>query len=180
MKINTYPQGGFGNISYNFMAAFTVDDFQGMHLLRENEGDRDALVRFLSRFADLGYQVYRYTGMWPVRGTFTYTVFVPESAEERTLYMRNEYQIEALISLANRYSAEFVQKFYDGEFLRDNTRVQTFTYPLSAKNPMDRVFTEVPYTAPVSDWKPTPEMLQTMQNASATQYVPVTPYTPQV
>lgn len=175
MKLNSYPSGDFGNISYSFSASFTHDDFQGMFLLRENEGDRNALYTMLSRWVGIEYPVYRATGAWPPSGTFQKHMFSPETSEERALLHRNEYQIEALVGRANHYASLFVQKFYAGEFLRDNRRNQTFTYPLSTNNPMEKVFSEVPYMPPViNDWHPQE------QQAQQVNYVPVEPYRPQV
>lgn len=61
MKLNSYPSGDFGNISYSFSASFTHDDFQNMFILRENEGDRNALYTMLSRWVGIEYPVYRAT-----------------------------------------------------------------------------------------------------------------------
>lgn len=178
MKLNSYPSGDFGNISYRFSASFTHDDFQNMFILRENEGDRNALYTMLSRWVGIEYPVYRATGSWPPSGTFQKHMFSPETSEERALLHRNEYQIEALVGRANHYASTFVQKFYAGEFLRDNRRNQTFTYPLSTNNPMEKVFSEVPYMPPViNDWHP---QVQQEQQTQQVNYVPVKPYRPQV
>lgn len=179
MKLNSYPSGDFGNISYRFSASFTHDDFQNMFILRENEGDRNALYTMLSRWVGIEYPVYRASGApTPTSGTFLKHMFRPETNEERALLNRNEYQIEALLWRANHYASLFVQKFYGTEFLRDNRRNQTFTYPLSTNNPMEKVFSEVPYMPPViNDWHP---QVQKEQQEQQVNYVPVEPYRPQV
>ena len=176
MKLNSYPSGDVGSLSYSFSASFTYDEFQKMFLLGTQEHDREALVKFLSRWVGIEYPVYRASGIQiPTSGTFIKHMFRPESNEERGLMHRNEYQIEALLWRANHYATLFAQKFYAGEFLRDNRRNQTFTYPLSTNNPMEKVFSEVPYMPPViNDWHPQ------VQQEQLVNYVPVEPYRPQV
>lgn len=182
MILRTYPQGDFGNITYSFSAAFSDDDFSGMFLLPENEGDREAMHAMLSRYIGIEMPIMKVgiSKNIAMFGTFNPNFFDhPSSNAEIALLRRNEYQLEAIRWRANHYAAEFEKLFRAGEFLRDNRRNQTFTFPLSTRNPMEKVFSEVPYMPPVlNDWQP--QLSQAQAQAQNMQYVPVEPYRPKV
>lgn len=178
MLLHTYPEGDFGSITYRFSASFSDDDIRDMFLLRENESDRPDIVAMLSRYIGIEAPVIRPSIVNGIakNGTFSPDFFShPASTHESALLRKHEYQLEALLWRANYYAYEFVKKFYAGEFLRDNRRNQTFAFPLSTRNPMEKVFTEAPYMPPVlNDWTPSQAQAQNMQ------YVPVEPYRPKV
>lgn len=176
MKINTYPEGGFGDVHYRFTARITEDDIRRMFMLPERRDDCEVLIGVMQRNGCVGAEFPAVKGT-----TFTETMFRGWSnAYEREVYERNRDQIKTIIRRANEYVNIFIDKFYNGAFLRDNRRIQTFTLDLAWKWPRvpgyDKEWTEEPYMPPVlNDWQPNvppPPPVIPNEIPDATPYVP--------